>query len=128
MTLVSFYAHWNKSENQRFPDFFRGHRRKSLLWNWVMIEVKLTFAGFSLWAKYYFVIESIDGCYFVNIVAYKTVLMWACLENIYCKCSTNAFVSSMIILTCSKAMDWKNLLGGGYELRYSGGRVISNGG
>ena len=33
MALASFYTPWNILENQRFPDVFRGHRKRPVSWN-----------------------------------------------------------------------------------------------
>ena len=37
MALTSFYSPWNTSEKQRFPDVFRGHRRRPVPWNWLRL-------------------------------------------------------------------------------------------
>ena len=33
MTLAFFYASWNTSENQTFPDIFWGHKKRPVPWN-----------------------------------------------------------------------------------------------
>ena len=76
-------------------------------------EVKSKFTFFSLWTNYYLVIESVDAFEFFIDVFYEALGIrkgwWACLQNIYCKCSIYAFVSNPTILSAQiggKAQRW----------------------